>query len=71
LALSAAALWLIMSQPSLADGAADQYAAAWGPAVGAKLPLLQAPDQSGAVRDLSNLSGEQGLLLFLSRSADW
>ena len=50
---------------------ANDYANAWGPAVGATLPVLQAPDQSGAPRNLENLAGEQGLLLFLSRSADW
>ena len=34
-------------------------------------PLLEAPDQNGVVRTLADLSGEQGLLLFLNRSADW
>ena len=50
---------------------ADDYAASWGPAVGAQLPVLQALDQSGTPRNLDNLAGEQGLLMFLSRSADW
>ena len=50
---------------------ADDYAANWGPAVGGAMPLLQAPDQSGAARSLPDLAGEQGLLLFLVRSADW
>ena len=50
---------------------ADDYADGWGPAVGTKLPVLQAPDQTGKPRSLENLAGEQGLLLFLRRSADW
>jgi hypothetical protein len=50
---------------------AADYAQSWGPAVGSRLPLLEAPDQAGRLRTLENLSGEQGLLLFLSRSADW
>lgn len=50
---------------------ADSYSDSWGPAVGTVLPVLAAPDQTGAVRSLDTLSGEQGLLLFLVRSADW
>ncbi len=50
---------------------ADDYSAGWGPAVGSSMPMLAAPDQAGLERGLANLSGEQGLLLFLSRSADW
>ena len=50
---------------------ADDYSAGWGPAVGTKMPVLEAPDQSGNLRTMDNLAGEQGLLLFLSRSADW
>ena len=47
------------------------YAASWGPEVGTFLPVLEAPDQQGRIRELSNLTGEQGQLLVLSRSADW
>lgn len=50
---------------------ADDYAREWGPKVGSKIPLLQAPDQTGAERDLSSLAGENGLLIFINRSADW
>jgi len=50
---------------------AGGYAAAWGPAVGTRLPLLAAQDHDGRPRDLENLAGRQGLLLFLYRSADW
>lgn len=50
---------------------ADDYSAGWGPAVGAQMPPFSAPDQTGVVRTLSDLSGKQGLLLFLNRSADW
>jgi len=50
---------------------ADDYSASWGPAIGTSMPLLAASDQDGQARSLTNLAGDQGLLLFLSRSADW
>jgi hypothetical protein len=50
---------------------ADDYSAGWGPAVGAQMPSIAAPDQAGVEHSLADLSGDQGLLLFLSRSADW
>lgn len=50
---------------------ADDYSAGWGPAVGAQMPPIAAPDQAGIEHSLADLSGDQGLLLFLSRSADW
>lgn len=48
-----------------------RYVEVWGPAVGSELPLLDADDQSGRRRALADLCGDQGLLLFLIRSADW
>lgn len=50
---------------------ASEFSDSWGPAVGSTLPVLEAPDQTGTVRTLDDLAGEQGLLLFLNRSADW
>lgn len=50
---------------------ADDYSDSWGPAIGSTLPMLEAPDQSGDMRTLDDLSGKRGLLLFLNRSADW
>ena len=50
---------------------ADDYSAGWGPSVGTQIPSIVAPDQAGIERRLADLSGDQGLLLFLSRSADW
>ncbi len=50
---------------------ASEYSETWGPDVGSQLPVLEAPDQTGQVRTLDDLTGEQGLLLFLVRSADW
>jgi hypothetical protein len=50
---------------------ADDYSAGWGPVVGSQMPPMNAPDQAGVERTLADLSGEQGLLLFLNRSADW
>ena len=51
--------------------AADEYSDGWGPVVGEKVPLLEARDQAGQPRTLTDLSGDKGLLLFLNRSADW
>jgi hypothetical protein len=48
-----------------------EYSDDWGPEAGSALPVLEAPDQNGQIRTLDNLSGNQGLLLFLNRSADW
>ena len=50
---------------------AGEYGDQWGPAVGSSLPVLEATDQAGNPRTLADLAGEQGLLLFLNRSADW
>lgn len=50
---------------------ASEYAQSWGPAIGTTVPVLEAPDQTGTVRTLEDLTGKQGLLLFLNRSADW
>ena len=61
----------MISVSGLSTVMADEYSASWGPAVGSQLPVLEAPDQSGALRTLDDLAGEQGLLLFLNRSADW
>lgn len=63
-------LWLAWGAVAPAN-AADDYARDWGPQLGTPMPLLEAQDQAGASRTLDNLQGEQGLLLFLSRSADW
>lgn len=42
-----------------------------GPAIGAKVPDFQLPDQRGQLRSLQQLMGPKGLLLVFSRSADW
>ncbi len=49
----------------------SDYGDDWGPALGSQVPKLEANDHTGAPRNLENLAGEQGLLLLLSRSADW
>lgn len=43
----------------------------FGPAVGAVLPAMSAPDQTGAERSISTLGGERGLVLLVARAADW
>ncbi len=60
----------IVFAPAVVAAEAD-YNSEWGPAIGSTLPLLEATDQAGQVRKLDDLTGEQGLLLFLNRSADW
>ena len=50
---------------------ASEFSEGWGPEVGSTVPLLEAPDQTGTLRTLDDLTGEQGLLVFLNRSADW
>ena len=59
---------LLASADASAD---DDHSAGWGPEIGSQLTLLEAHDQAGTLRTLDNLAGEQGLLLFLNRSADW
>lgn len=57
----------------LATGAgfAADYHDDWGPAVGSELPAIDAPDHTGTPRNLGDLTGERGLLLFVNRSAVW
>lgn len=43
----------------------------FGPAVGATVPAIEAQDQNSATRTLASLSGENGLVLLITRSADW
>ncbi len=60
--------------PSLvADTQATEqtFASAWGPATGSQIPALAASDHAGQPQTLSSLSGDKGLLLVFSRSADW
>lgn len=68
--MRSAALGLLVCVGALGAGAAD-YRDAWGPAVGTPMPAVAALDQHGAERDVASLRGEQGLLLFAVRSADW
>jgi peroxiredoxin len=43
-----------------------------GPAIGAKAPDIgMLPDQKGTPRSFSSLMGDNGLVLFFVRSADW
>ncbi len=52
-------------------GVAVDYQDEWGPAVGSTMPAIDASDHTGTPRALGDLAGERGLLLFVSRSADW
>ena len=42
-----------------------------GPAVGAKIPDFEAPDQNGAARTLRSVMGPKGAMVVFFRSADW
>ena len=66
-------LGVLISAAGFAAGLAlaQDYSDEWGPAVGTRIPVLEAYDQAGNLRTLENLSGDRGLLLFLNRSADW
>ena len=71
--MTAKKLWLAGTMLALtgATAGADDFVDSWGPAVGATAPSIEAEDQDGTVRDLESLCGERGVLLVLSRSADW
>ncbi|MDE0038042.1 MAG: hypothetical protein OXU77_10875 [Gammaproteobacteria bacterium] len=65
-------LWLAGTLFALTGAAwAAGFVDSWGPAVGSTAPAIEAEDQDGTVRDLASLCGERGVLLVLSRSADW
>lgn len=57
-----------MTQLAFAD---SEYAAAWGPSVGATAPMLEATDQDGQQQNLETLKGSNGLLFVFNRSVDW
>lgn len=61
----------VLALLALAADADDAYSAAWGPALGSPLPVLEAPDHTGQPRTFENLKGPRGLLLFMNRSTDW
>ena len=63
-----AALLAGMSQAAIAQ---SEYAAAWGPDVGAQAPMLAADDQNGEAQTLATMTGAKGLLLVFNRSVDW
>lgn len=57
-----------MTQLAFAE---SEFAAAWGPSVGATTPLLAANDQYGNHQTLETLTGSNGLLFVFNRSVDW
>ncbi len=56
---------------ALAATPADAQTHNFGPAIGATLPTISAPDETGATRTLSSLSGQSGIVLLVTRAADW
>lgn len=71
IALARRALALASLLLACAAVSAEEYAATWGPAVGAALPVLEAPDHTGRTRTFQDLAGPRGLLLFMNRSTEW
>lgn len=67
-AVIGAALFALVASPSLPVNAAEDL----GPAIGARVPDIGSPpDQTGTPRTLQSLMGQNGLVLFFFRSADW
>lgn len=52
-------------------GAAFAQTHSAGPVIGTTLPAISAPDETGATRTLTSLSGQNGVVLLVTRSADW
>ena len=50
---------------------ADDYVAEWAPPIGSVMPAISAQDHTGQARTSEDLAGENGMLIFLNRSADW
>ena len=49
----------------------DSYAAQWGPSLNTEIPTLTVLDVEGNAKTVSDLAGEQGLVIFFVRSSDW
>lgn len=58
--------WLIASLT-----AHSEYADSWSLSVGSEIPAINMLDQDGQAQTFESLKGENGLLLFFNRSADW
>jgi len=66
-------LWALAAVFCFSNVAVSEIAAAehvWGPAIGSRVEI-RAQDDSGRERTLADLTGKQGLLIFINRSADW
>src|SRR5262245_9447168 len=67
-AVIGAALLALLVTPVLQLSAAEEL----GPQIGSRVPDIGSPpDQNGTPRTLQSLMGENGLVLFFFRSADW
>lgn len=67
-AVIGAALFAFIAAPSSPGNAAEDL----GPAIGARAPDIGSPpDQTGTPRTRQSLMGQNGLVLFFFRSADW
>ncbi|XOV82420.1 MAG: hypothetical protein ACFHXK_16350 [bacterium] len=70
---SALALTVGLTSFAYADSGytVTDYAASWGPGIGASAPMLSALDQNGNQQNLESLSRANGLLFVFNRSVDW
>jgi len=71
---------LLVGRLAMAQGQAGAQARpAWmdapptstGLAVGKKIPVFRATDQSGKIQDFNSIRGPKGAVIMFSRSADW
>lgn len=64
-------LTVVVTLGFMAPSQADDYTAEWAPPIGSEIPAIDAQDHTGQARNFANLAGDNGLLIFLNRSADW
>lgn len=64
-------LVLAMAQLAPSPSSPGVNPATLGPAVGQPIPPFEVPDQDGRQRDFASVTGPNGLVLVLFRSADW
>ncbi|HAQ34888.1 MAG: hypothetical protein CMF74_17390 [Maricaulis sp.] len=69
--LTTGAALMVMACAPEADTQAQERAEGFGLAAGQSFPDMSVTDASGEERRLSDLTGENGLVLYFNRSIDW
>lgn len=62
---------LVVTLLALGGASAAAQTHEFGPQIGATLPAIELQDQAGTRRAVSALGGSNGLVLLVTRSADW